>query len=1178
MPSTAAFPMFLLGTLSLCLPTVYGAYIPGLSEAGALDVHAHNPIPLTSDPLRYEHYSAVTDTDSGGVSEYSYAIRVVPGLLPLAASLPTTARVVCTSRAVSITLRMPVSVELQQNLAAAQYLVARAQRIGVDDAASTGCLSPMGNTGYRSVLHVDMLPQLSDVDTMQIIYVTRPAGINEVLEPGSTLRIRHRPSKPTVVGAIDRSEENTSESDNRPPSSDKIRTARQAAEAAPGGDTCTVSGRSRANNRVCEERRYGGRSCADNTDSTDCAGYFDNVYGVTSGACPCRGECTDGSCLVGPGCDAYVSFSTTAKCRKCPRGGCGMENTCLYSHNNECNEERYGGDGCLPGTDKADCDAHVHARFGVARRSDTAARNCFCLSQCKSYPLGSARWCKVPETSECQEADGYDFDSNGSNGLDPDNHRLYWAYCDTCNADDENDCSGGNTCENAHNHKCDELRYSGGSCADGTDTADCSAFLAGDFGVARVQDERSSEVAFLAGCRCRAQCDKGFNGDWCRVDASEESCKEAKDYQWSSKQEGYYWVRCLQCKGAKCSVDNDCLLGNDGVCNDPFFGGRGCKKDHDSVDCNTATSADLETIEQCHCLSLCHANDDDLLVCAVAAKCESSVPCGKGTPFPDDTRCGKCKGNGKLKHLINIKNDPSSDWPLFRGQWHGQSKNGEVQADASFALDCVGCGVEVHLDLELTITFRGLFEPDFNLQFGGSVVPRVVLRAVAEGTITWDHQAAVPFISKLIDKLNTELAVDLGPVGLAIRPTFGLDYHAQLFADANMTATAGMQVALNMTIGLASVSGQLMPTASFSSAHQLIGPDLEFNGEIDLKLWLIPKVGLVLLEVLDCSVAFQPWLQARFSAEGEVQRGSNGWTASGHACFDAAYGFDVELMINFHFFKLVNKQLVNRIFHPVSSRSLLHDCIGTPSSAPTAASTIDGATTTSAVDLTTTKSGSGDTTPMTTQRPPTTSATAEETTGCNAHSDCFTGYYCASGYGCAFCGECSTYHDPIDGQCPPCASTPGPSTISAPTSTERATAPWTSHTMIPTSTVSGTTVAEGEDCYSHEDCRAGGYCATTRYCFACYICSYYEDSITGVCPSCTTTTTTAAATTTTTVKATTEAKNCNSHDDCGAGAYCATNRYCYACLICLYYEDPITGTCPSCTSTTTTAAAATTTK
>lgn len=813
----------------LCVAWADAKFIPALNEADALKVHAHNPIPLASDPLRYEHYSAVTDTVSGGVSEFGYAIRVVAGLVPLAASLPPTARVVCTLRAVAVTLHMPVAADLRQKLTAAQYLVARAQQIGVDDASATGCLSPKGTTGYRRVLHVDVLPQADQADTLQITYVTRPAGLNEVLEPGSTLRIRHRPSNPTLIGVIDQKKaeaagepRGTGEgtpTGNGPAKSGEVRIARQVANSGLGGNTCTIRGRQRFYNQVCEEPRYGGSSCADNTDSADCAGYFDNRYGVTArDDCPCRGQCTGGSCLVGAGCPNYVTSTTTMSCRACPSGGCGPENTCWYSHNNECNEARYGGYGCAKGTDTADCHDHLHARFGVA----SAGRGCFCLSTCVAeeslqYPF-YYHWCKV--SPECTVE--LFTDNDGDNKLDPNSHAFVYAYCDSCGGH----CSPGNTCSSAHNDVCEEPRYSGSGCADGADTADCSAFLAGDFGVARVSDEDSSDVAFVAACRCRAQCDSStisaVTAPWCRVDAREESCKVARGYDWSSIH-GFYYVKCLKCKGDKCNAGNDCRWSNDGICDEQFHGGGGdCLNGHDSADCDAAESAKLKTTAGCHCLSLCQDSDNDILVCAVGKMCSTTVSCA-GSSFSDDTRCGECEGNDKLKNLLNIENDPSSYWRLYSGHWQGKSGR---EADATLTLDCVGCGVEVHIGLELSVTFRGFHKPDFTIKLDGSAVPRVVLLAVAEGTITWDYRAAVPYISEYIDSLNAELALDLGPVGLAIQPTFGLDYRAQFYAEASMSAMAGMQVVLNMSLSLEQVNGQRTTDHSFSFSHQLIGPQV----------------------------------------------------------------------------------------------------------------------------------------------------------------------------------------------------------------------------------------------------------------------------------------------------------------------------------------------------------------
>ncbi len=325
------------------------------------------------------------------------------------------------------------------------------------------------------------------------------------------------------------------------------------------------------------------------------------------------------------------------------------QDSCEYANDNECDEDRYGGQGyCDAGTDTTDC---TLMRAGIADDSCAFAND----NECDEYRYNGSGACQDgSDTSDCaawqvqREADF--LERARALGIAPQtinelgNNTCRWNNDDECDdilyggtgacdpGTDATDClatvstsaaieplvGGDNSCPFANDNECDEARYGGqGFCDAGTDTNDCAA--GGDLTLTPIgnigdsceyaNDSECDEARFGGG----GYCDDGTDTSDCRQLAAgldDDSCEWANDNECDEIRYGG-GGQCIDGSDATdCDMygtspealarllslvpsdlraqlgDDSCQYSNDGECDDVNFGGTiYCDVGTDATDC-----------------------------------------------------------------------------------------------------------------------------------------------------------------------------------------------------------------------------------------------------------------------------------------------------------------------------------------------------------------------------------------------------------------------------------------------------------------------------------------------------------------------------------------------------------------------------------------------------------------
>lgn len=317
------------------------------------------------------------------------------------------------------------------------------------------------------------------------------------------------------------------------------------------------------------------------------------------------------------------------------------QDTCDYANDNECDEERYGGQGyCDAGTDTTDCTL-LHA--GIADDSCTFAND----NECDEYRFNGTGSCQDgSDTSDCtafqaqREADF--LERARSLGIaeqtinDLGNNTCRWSNDNECDdityggtgaceiGTDATDClasvstsagtdpvlGGDNSCEYANDSECDEARYGGGGyCDDGTDTSDCRQLAAGldDDSCDWANDGACDELRYGGG----GQCVDGSDATDCdmygtspealarllslvpanlRAQLGDDSCQYSNDGECDDVNFGGT-IYCdtgtdaTDCRAMALGGEDSCRWANDNECDEPGIGTDNCTSGTDVTDC-----------------------------------------------------------------------------------------------------------------------------------------------------------------------------------------------------------------------------------------------------------------------------------------------------------------------------------------------------------------------------------------------------------------------------------------------------------------------------------------------------------------------------------------------------------------------------------------------------------------
>jgi V8-like Glu-specific endopeptidase len=237
---------------------------------------------------------------------------------------------------------------------------------------------------------------------------------------------------------------------------------------AVGSATASKNSCAFANDNECDEIQYGGQGfCEAGTDTNDCSAEVAEADSLTQLSPPqsvityptggmddtCEyandGECDEARYAGGDHCEAG---SDTSDCRHLAAGL--DDDSCTWANDGACDEMRYGGEGqCVDGSDATDCNM-----FGAS--PEARERLLSLLPSNLSGQLGNDT-CQYSVDGECDDV------SFGGT-----------IYCDV--GTDATDCramalGGEDSCRWANDNECDEPGIGTANCTSGTDMTDCAA-------------------------------------------------------------------------------------------------------------------------------------------------------------------------------------------------------------------------------------------------------------------------------------------------------------------------------------------------------------------------------------------------------------------------------------------------------------------------------------------------------------------------------------------------------------------------------------------------------------------------------------------------------------------------------------------------------------------------------
>ena len=267
------------------------------------------------------------------------------------------------------------------------------------------------------------------------------------------------------------------------------------------------------------------------------------------------------------------------------------QNTCEYANDNECDEERYGGQGyCDAGTDTADCSL---VSAGISDDSCTFAND----GECDEYRFAGTGACQDgSDRTDCEawatqrESDFLD----RARALGVDTQAVARL--------------GDNSCRWAYDDECDDLNYGGtGACETGTDAMDCLATLpqsanaapsGSDDSCVFANDGECDEQQYGGAGFCEpntdaTDCSAQIAGTPAPATGGNDSCEYANDNECDESRyggggycaDGTDTADCRQLAAGR--DDDSCEWANDGECDElRYSGGGACLDGTDATDCD----------------------------------------------------------------------------------------------------------------------------------------------------------------------------------------------------------------------------------------------------------------------------------------------------------------------------------------------------------------------------------------------------------------------------------------------------------------------------------------------------------------------------------------------------------------------------------------------------------------
>ena len=364
-------------------------------------------------------------------------------------------------------------------------------------------------------------------------------------------------------------------------------------------DTCDY-----ANDNECDEARFGGQGyCDEGTDTTDCsllsAGIADDsCEWANDGACDesryaGSGACQDGSDTTD--CAAWLVEREATFLERAQALGLDADsianlgdNSCRWSYDDECDDNRYGGTGyCDTGTDAMDCLITVDSTAGLTPPAGGAGDDSCVFSndgECDELQYGGQGFCEAgTDTTDCAAALSNASPVTGA---------------------------GDDTCEYANDNECDEARFGGGGyCQDGTDASDCRQLAAGldDDSCDWANDGECDEPRYGGGGACvdgsdSTDCNLYGNSPEAlarllelvpanlRTQLGDDSCQYSNDGECDDVTFGGT-VYCQtgtdasDCRAMALGGEDSCRWANDGECDEPGIGTDNCTSGTDVTDC-----------------------------------------------------------------------------------------------------------------------------------------------------------------------------------------------------------------------------------------------------------------------------------------------------------------------------------------------------------------------------------------------------------------------------------------------------------------------------------------------------------------------------------------------------------------------------------------------------------------
>ena len=408
------------------------------------------------------------------------------------------------------------------------------------------------------------------------------------------------------------------------------------------------------------------------------------------------------------------------------------------------------------------------------------------------------------------------------------------------------------------------------------------------------------------------------------------------------------------------------------------------------------------------------------------------------------------------------------------------------------------------------------FKPTVKITFHGELTPTLTLRVTATGKVTYELRKPVPLLDGMLRTLTRAMAASLGPVSIIIQPTLGFDYAISASMEGTAVFLSGIETPIKFHVSYDNTRQGSPLISRVDTSYELIGPKLEANIGANMKLSIIPNVGLRFFQIIELAVGLAPYVKPDVKAIGSLELvDGQTWLVSGSACFNLFYGLDLEFRVLFTLFGLLEVNLYTKSWTIYGPRTALSVCrsdaatLNPPTSSP-ALTTTTASTTTTTPTTTTTTTSTTTTTMTTTTTTPGANITTVPPAGCSTHEECRSDVgYCDGELGfCLPCDVCASRSDSCPTWCP----------------------------------------ADAQTCQYSDDCAANSYCSaadlTCIDCFPCVSFEYYGFS----CPSnC--------------------AANCFQQSHCSEGDFCDREAsLCTPCAECKAGAPCQTICMPRCTS------------